>query len=57
MMEFETIEKMKDFLYENGIDVLLSDLKYAVKTGNLFLENLDFNCYFDEFNNVYVLEV
>lgn len=53
---FETLYNMKIFLSENGIDISISDLKYAVRTGNLFINDYDFNCYFDEFNNEYVLE-
>lgn len=53
---FDTIYNMRTFLSENGIDISISDLTYAIKTGFLFTNDYDFECYFDEFNNEYVLE-
>lgn len=53
---FDTIYNMRTFLSENGIDISISDLTYAIKTGFLFANDYDFECYFDEFNNEYVLE-
>lgn len=53
---FDTLHNMKDFLSENGIDISISDLKFAIKTGFLFANDYDFECYFDEFNNEYILE-
>lgn len=53
---FETLNNMKDFLSNIGIDISISDLNFAIKTGFLFTNDYDFECYFDEFNNEYVLE-
>lgn len=53
---FDTLNNMKQFLSDNGIDISISDLTYAIKTGFLFANDYDFECYFDEFNNEYVLE-
>lgn len=53
---FDTLNNMKQFLSENGIDISISELTYAIKTGFLFANDYDFECYFDEFNNEYVLE-
>lgn len=53
---FETIEAMKDFLSDIGIDISISELKYSIKTGNIFLDDYEFNCYYDEENEEYVLE-
>ena len=53
---FDTLIDMKKFLTNNGIEISISDLKYAIKTGFLFANDYDFECYFDEFNNEYILE-
>lgn len=53
---FETLASMKDFLFDNGIDISIHELTYAIKTGYLFINDYDFECYYDEYNNEYVLE-
>lgn len=53
---FDTLNSMRDFLSINGIDISISDLTYAIKTGFLFANDYDFGCYYDDIENEYVLE-
>lgn len=53
---FDTLLNMKIFLSEHGIDISISDLTYAIKTGFLFTNDYDFECYYDDIENEYVLE-
>ncbi len=57
MKHFENLIDIQKFLYNNGIEISISDLKYAFKTGYLFTDDYDFNCYYDDIENKYVLEV
>lgn len=54
--EFDIVKDMQDFLFENEIYISFFELTDAIKNGYLFTTDYDFECYFDEFNNEYVLE-
>lgn len=53
---FVTIHEMRSFLSENGIDISISELTDAIKTGFLFTNDYDFECYYDDIENEYILE-
>lgn len=53
---FDTLLNMKTFLSDNGIDISLSDLKYCINMGNIFIDGVDLSCYYNETENIYVLE-